>query len=63
MKGGGYGSRSGTSFSSPVVAGVAALILSLNPQLADVQALDVLEKTADDLGAVGYDVYFGIRSR
>ena len=59
MKGGGYGSWYGTSFSSPVVAGVAALVLSLNPQLTNVQVVDILEKTADDLGAVGYDVYFG----
>jgi subtilisin family serine protease len=58
-RGGGYGSWYGTSFSSPVVAGVAALILSLNPFLTNVQVVDILQKTADDLGTVGYDVYFG----
>jgi thermitase len=59
MKGGGYGSWYGTSFSSPIVAGVAALILSLNPQLTSAQVVDILKKTSDDLGSTGYDVYFG----
>ena len=59
MKGGGYGSWYGTSFSSPIVAGVAALVLSINPQLTNTQIVDILKKTSDDLGSVGYDVYFG----
>ena len=59
VKGGGYGSWYGTSFSSPIVAGVAALILSLNPQLSNSQVVDILTKTSDDLGSAGYDIYFG----
>jgi subtilisin family serine protease len=59
MKGGGYGSWYGTSFSSPIVAGVSALILSLNPQLTNAQVVDILKKTSDDLGIYGYDIYFG----
>ncbi|MEM2464821.1 MAG: S8 family serine peptidase, partial [Candidatus Bathyarchaeia archaeon] len=33
IRGGGYGSVSGTSFSAPIVASVAALIFSVNPSL------------------------------
>jgi subtilisin family serine protease len=58
-RGGGYGSWNGTSFSSPIVAGVAALMLSANPFLTNVQVVDLLTHTADDLGASGYDPYFG----
>ena len=53
-----YGAWSGTSFSSPVVAGVAALVLSLNPSLSNTQIVDVLKQTADDLGPAGYDSMF-----
>ena len=54
---GGYSYWSGTSFSSPIVAGVAALVLSVNPLLTNADLVDILEKTADDLG--GYDSSFG----
>ena len=53
-----YGAWSGTSFSSPVVAGVAALLLSLNPALSNNQIVDVLKQSADDLGVPGYDAIF-----
>jgi len=53
-----YGAWSGTSFSSPVVAAVAALVLSLSPSLSNSQVVEVLKETADDLGAVGYDSVF-----
>jgi subtilisin family serine protease len=58
-KGGGYASVSGTSFSSPITAGVAALILSVNPLLTAQQVVDILKGSADDLGTVGFDQYFG----
>jgi thermitase len=57
--GGGYGSWSGTSFSSPISAGVAALIMSANRSLTNTQVLDILRRNADDLGTPGYDPYFG----
>lgn len=57
--GGGYVSISGTSFSSPIVAGVGALALSDNASLSNADLVDLLQNTADDIGATGYDVYFG----
>ncbi len=57
--GGGYGYWSGTSFSSPIVAGVAALCLAVNPALTNADVISILEKTADDLGPAGRDNSFG----
>jgi subtilisin family serine protease len=54
-----YGSWSGTSFSAPITAGIAALVLSFNPQLSNAAVLDLLKHNADDLGTAGYDPYFG----
>jgi hypothetical protein len=58
-RGGGYGYWNGTSFSAPIVAGVAALILSVNPSLSGVDARSILEQSADDLGAAGWDSKYG----
>jgi subtilisin family serine protease len=41
-----YGNASGTSMASPVVAGVAAFILSRYPQLTPQQVKEVIEKSA-----------------
>lgn len=41
-----YGNAQGTSMASPVVAGVAALILSYNPHLTPQQLKEVIEKSA-----------------
>lgn len=54
-----YGWLSGTSMASPHVAGLAALIFSLNPQLTNAQVRRIIEENADDLGAAGWDPYFG----
>ena len=59
LNGGGYGSKSGTSFSSPITAGLAALIFSANPLLTNAEVVEVLLENADDLGASGYDPYYG----
>src|SRR5205085_760750 len=56
---GGYGTVSGTSFSSPIVSGLVALMATINPQLSNAQLVDLLKKNTDDLGAAGYDTYFG----
>jgi subtilisin family serine protease len=58
-KGGGYGSKSGTSFSAPIVAGVAALVLSENPALDGAQAQDIIKQSAFDLGTPGWDGEYG----
>ncbi|MGH9910392.1 MAG: S8 family serine peptidase, partial [Nitrososphaerales archaeon] len=57
--GGTYGSASGTSFSSPIVAGVVALIISNNPSLNSQQVYDALKNSAVDLGSAGRDDYYG----
>jgi subtilisin family serine protease len=58
-RGGGYGWWSGTSFSAPVVAGVAALVMSANPGLTAPQVQSVIKQSADDLGTSGWDTSFG----
>ncbi|MBL4954089.1 S8 family serine peptidase [Neobacillus sp. YIM B02564] len=50
---------SGTSMSSPMVAGVASLLLSKHPNLKPAQVEYILEHTAKDLGAKGYDIKYG----
>ena len=58
-RGGAYSSWSGTSFSAPITAGVAALVISAKPTLTGAQVQDILKQSADDLGAAGYDTGFG----
>lgn len=55
----GYGSYQGTSMASPHVAGAAALLLSVNPNLTPDQLQQALQCTADDLGSTGWDEKFG----
>jgi hypothetical protein len=57
--GGGYSAPSGTSLASPVVAGVAALMISANPSLSPSNVATLLQANADDLGAAGWDPSFG----
>ena len=45
----------GTSFSSPIAASVAALMLTANPELAPWQVRNILFSTAVDIGADGKD--------
>ncbi|WP_416729755.1 Ig-like domain-containing protein [Fictibacillus sp. JL2B1089] len=49
-----YGSMSGTSMASPVVAGVAALILANEPNLSNYEVEQRLYDTADYLGSSYY---------
>ena len=57
--GGGYGSVSGTSFSSPAAAAVAALIMASDPALGPDEVENVLKNTSDDLGSPGVDELYG----
>jgi subtilisin family serine protease len=62
--GDGYGSGNtttidGTSFASPYTAGVAALVLSVDPTLTPDEMENVLSSTAVDYGNSGYDTTFG----
>ncbi len=58
-RGGGYGAVSGTSFSSPVTAGVVALMMAAKSTLPNTQVEGLLYSTAVDLGAAGRDPYYG----
>jgi subtilisin family serine protease len=55
----GYGTNSGTSFATPLVAGAAALAWSINPNLTADQVEQMLYSTADDLGDPGRDQIYG----
>ncbi|MGE8203691.1 S8 family peptidase [Heyndrickxia sp. NPDC080065] len=50
---------SGTSMASPMIAGVASLLLSKHPNLKPVQVEYILEHTATDLGEKGFDHKYG----
>ncbi|MFD2631352.1 S8 family serine peptidase [Idiomarina piscisalsi] len=56
---GNYGTMSGTSMASPHVAGVAALVWSHHPTCSAQEIRNVLNVTAEDLGASGRDVKYG----
>ncbi|MBA4154715.1 S8 family serine peptidase [Flavobacterium sp.] len=45
----------GTSFAAPHVTGIAALILSVNPNLTQKQVADIIEQTAQKVGGYGYN--------
>lgn len=56
---GGYGAASGTSFSSPITAGVIALMMSAKPGLSPQKIESILKTTAVDLGTSGPDQQYG----
>lgn len=49
----------GTSAAAPQVAGVAALMLSVNAGLTENQVRTILQNTATDMGTAGFDNTFG----
>lgn len=57
--GGGYSNWAGTSFSSPIVAGVYALMIAANPLLTPASLDTAILSSAKDLGTAGKDSYFG----
>jgi len=55
----GYASATGTSFASPMAAGLAALIWSAKPAYSSDQIFVTMKNSADDLGPAGPDRDFG----
>jgi serine protease len=55
----GYLFNHGTSMACPHAAGVAALMLSVNPTLTPPQIEAIMQSTAEDLGAAGRDDLYG----
>ena len=56
---GNYKTASGTSLSSPLTAGVVALMMSANTKLSSLEIENLLFSSAVDLGASGRDPYYG----
>jgi subtilisin family serine protease len=54
-----YNQGDGTSYASPQVAGVAALLLACKPTLTNKELRNILQTTAVDLGAPGRDNLYG----
>lgn len=54
-----YAALSGTSMASPHVAALAGLIRSVNPELTNVEVMELMRKSSLDLGEEGKDIYFG----
>ena len=50
---------SGTSFAAPTISGAVALLASAFPNLTGAAIVDILFRSADDLGATGTDAIYG----
>jgi hypothetical protein len=50
---------SGTSFSAPIITGAVALVAQAFPNLSPAEIVDLLFRTADDLGSAGDDSIYG----
>lgn len=59
-KGGGSSTHNGTSFSSPLVAGVIGLAWSVGPSMDRAAILEDLAGSCDDIGPYGEDDLFGL---
>lgn len=55
-----YSNASGTSFSCPLVAGVAALVLERTPELTPMQVHEALKMTATQAGSPDSDLGWGL---
>lgn len=54
-----FGNSSGTSMATPIVAGVAALVLANEPDMTNDEVVNRLLSTTIDLGSYGFDYYYG----
>ena len=54
-----YGYIAGTSFSSPEVAGVAALVWAARPELKNYQVADIIKQSAERPAGAGWNPTFG----
>jgi len=54
-----YTNADGTSAACPVAAGVAALVLSIDPSLTNTEVRRILSRSAHDLGPPGWDEEYG----
>jgi thermitase len=54
-----YEVDSGTSYSAPLVAGIAAWVMSVNPSLGPTDIEGILRESAVDLGTPGWDQDYG----
>lgn len=58
-----YTTFGGTSAAAPIVAGAAALLRALHPQLGPLQVLALLRRTADDIRALNPDIAAALPGR
>lgn len=57
-----YSTASGTSFSAPIVSGIAAQLLSVYPHLTNVQVRDLIIKSGDNYDSPNNDRGYGLVS-
>ncbi len=55
----GYGTNSGTSFAAPQISAIAALLLSVEPNLTTSQVRQIIESTAQKVGGYTYQTTSG----
>jgi subtilisin family serine protease len=55
----GFEVDSGSSYSCPLAAGMAAFVMSVNPALNPDQIFELMKSSLVDLGPAGWDQYFG----
>lgn len=55
----GYEIDSGSSYATPLAAGMAAFVMSVNPELNPDQIIEVLKSGTLDVGPLGVDQYYG----